>query len=39
VKAGANLKKDVNQDGANVLLLAVAGDKDLAITNYLVSKV
>lgn len=38
VKAGANLKKDVNQDGANVLLLAVAGDKDLAITNYLVSK-
>lgn len=38
VKAGANLKKDVNQDGANILLLAVANDKELAITNYLVSK-
>lgn len=35
---GANLKKDVNQDGANVLLLAIGNDKDLKLTNYFVSK-
>lgn len=35
---GANLKKDVSQDGANVLLLAIANDKDLTLTNYFISK-
>lgn len=35
---GENLKKDVNQEGANALLLAVANDKDLALTNYFISK-
>ncbi len=38
IKAGANLKKDVNHDGANALLLAVAADKDLKLTDYFVSK-
>ncbi|MCF0073015.1 ankyrin repeat domain-containing protein [Dyadobacter sp. CY261] len=35
---GANLKKDLNQDGANALLLAVANDNDLTLTNYFTSK-
>jgi ankyrin repeat protein len=35
---GDNLKKNVNQDGANALLVAIAGDKDFALTNYFVSK-
>ena len=34
---GADLKKDLNNDGANALLIAVANDKDLALTNYFVS--
>lgn len=34
---GANLKSDLNHDGANALLLAVASDKDLVLTNYFVS--
>jgi ankyrin repeat protein len=38
VKGGANLKKEVNRDGANVLLLAVTNDKDLTLTNYFISK-
>lgn len=38
LRSGANLKKDLNQDGANALLLAVANDKDLVLTNYFVSK-
>lgn len=35
---GADLKKDLNHDGANALLLAVANDKDLTLTNYFISK-
>jgi len=35
---GVNLKKEVNQDGANALLVAIAGDKDMALTNYFISK-
>lgn len=35
---GANLKKDVNQEGANVLLLSIANDKDFVLTDYFVSK-
>jgi len=35
---GDNLKTNVNQDGANALLVAIAGDKDFALTNYFVSK-
>ncbi|GAB3781884.1 ankyrin repeat domain-containing protein [Spirosoma horti] len=38
IKSGANLKKDVNHDGANALLLAMASDKDLKLTDYFVSK-
>ncbi|TLV03883.1 ankyrin repeat domain-containing protein [Dyadobacter luticola] len=35
---GANLKKDLNHDGANALLIAIPNDKDLVLTNYFVSK-
>lgn len=29
---------EVYQDGANILLLSIAGDKDLSLTNYLISQ-
>lgn len=36
-KAGADVKI-LNRDGANLIMLGIANDKDLALTNYLVSK-
>ncbi|MET0464943.1 MAG: ankyrin repeat domain-containing protein [Chitinophagaceae bacterium] len=36
-KAGADVKI-LNRDGANLLMLGIANDKDLALTNFLVSK-
>ena len=38
VQNGANLKTDVTNDGANVLLLAVGNDPELKLTDYFVSK-
>ena len=35
---GLNLKKEVNADGANALLLAVPNDKEFALSNYFISK-
>jgi ankyrin repeat protein len=35
---GADLKKDLSTEGANALLLAIANDKDFALTNYFISK-
>ncbi|KAA0991981.1 ankyrin repeat domain-containing protein [Dyadobacter aurulentus] len=38
IAAGADLKKDLNHDGANALLIGIANDKDFALTNYFISK-
>ncbi|MFC5412420.1 ankyrin repeat domain-containing protein [Larkinella bovis] len=38
LRNGANLKKDLNHDGANALLIAVANDKELKLTDYFISK-
>lgn len=38
LRNGADLKKDLNHDGANALLIAVSNDKDLKLTDYFVSK-
>jgi ankyrin repeat protein len=37
LKAGADIKV-LNPDGANLLLLSIANDKDLVLTNYFISK-
>ncbi|WP_411274829.1 ankyrin repeat domain-containing protein [Daejeonella sp.] len=34
----ADIKKDVNEDGANALLLSAGADKDFALLNYFTSK-
>ena len=38
IKAGADIKKDIDHDGANALLLIAPHDKDFTLTNYFVSK-
>ena len=38
IKAGINLKKDLNLDGANALLLAGPNDNDMSLINYFISK-
>ncbi|UHG94271.1 ankyrin repeat domain-containing protein [Spirosoma oryzicola] len=38
IRNGADLKKDLNHDGANALLLAIANDKELKLADYFVSK-
>jgi len=38
IRNGASLKKDLNHDGANALLVAVANDKELKLTDYFISK-
>lgn len=38
IRKGANLKKDLNHDGANALLLVAPFDTDLNLINYFVSK-
>lgn len=35
---GADLKKDINEDGANALLISAGADKDFALLNYFISK-
>lgn len=37
IKAGADIKV-LNRDGANLLLLGIANDKDFTLTNYFISK-
>jgi len=38
LKNGANLKKDLDHEGANALLLIAAYDKDFSLINYFVNK-
>lgn len=38
IAQGADLKQDLNDAGANALLLAIANDKNFALTDYFISK-
>lgn len=38
IAKGVDLKKSLNDDGANVLLLAIANDKDFKLTDYFTAK-
>ena len=38
ISKDTDLKKDVNEDGANALLLSAGADKDFALLNYFTSK-
>lgn len=38
IKNGIDIKKDLDNEGANALLLAMPFDKDFALTNYFISK-
>lgn len=38
IQHGADLKKDLNHDGANALLIAIPNDKDFVLTDYFISK-
>jgi ankyrin repeat protein len=38
IAGGANLKKSVNGDGANALLVSIANDPEMLLTNYFVAK-
>ncbi|WP_316799565.1 ankyrin repeat domain-containing protein [Pedobacter frigidisoli] len=38
IAKGADLKKDLNHDGANALLIGISNDKEFALTNYFISK-
>lgn len=38
ITSGLDLKKEVNQDGANALLLAIANDREFKLTDYFISK-
>lgn len=35
---GADIRKELNPEGANALLLAISNDKEFALTNYFISK-
>jgi ankyrin repeat protein len=38
IAAGADVKKSLNAEGANALLLSISNDPELVLTNYFVSK-
>ncbi len=38
IKNGADLKNDLNDDGANALLIAIPNDKEFLLTDYFISK-
>ena len=38
IAGGVNLKKSLNAQGANALLLSISNDPDMVLTNYFVSK-
>ncbi|TDG36502.1 ankyrin repeat domain-containing protein [Pedobacter changchengzhani] len=38
IENGVDLKKELNPDGANALLIAIPNDEDFLLTNYFISK-